>query len=155
VVAAALARPLLRADAQKELATRLQAIAAARRTDNRPEIALAAVEIYRVLVENAPPREIPAEVNLLDYAGFRYDADLNARPIRWDDMARAAAYAQARWVAIDARVTDKILRDRVSKALADMVEAARRRDPALAADAARRELDLVDRLEIFFSTPTR
>jgi hypothetical protein len=143
-------RPLLSADARKELETRVQAIGAARLNDNRPEIALESVEIYRLLVENAPPHQIPAEVNLLDYAGFRYDADLKARPPHWDDMTRAGDYAQIKWDAIQGRVTDTTLHDGVSKAIADMAEAAKRKDPALASDAVRRELDSVDLLEAFF-----
>ena len=29
----------------------------------------------------APQTKVPTEVSLLDYAGFRYDADLKSRPI--------------------------------------------------------------------------
>ena len=46
-------------------------------------IAIAAVEGYRVLVSSvAPGANVPTEVNLLDYAGFRYDAGLKTKPTR-------------------------------------------------------------------------
>jgi hypothetical protein len=146
-------RPALPQDAQAELKTRLDEIAAARRVDNRSGIAMASVEVYRLLVEHAPSAKIPREVNLLDYAGFRYDTDLKSRPVAWDDMAAAAAFGRDRWNAIEARVTDKSLHDRMTGALADMAAAAQAKDAVRAADAVRRELDLVDLLEAFFAKP--
>ncbi|HEV7386064.1 MAG TPA: hypothetical protein VGN89_14380 [Phenylobacterium sp.] len=146
-------RPALPSDAQRDLKTQLDAIAAARRVDDRAGVALASVEIYRLLVSHAAAGPVPMEVNLLDYAGFRYDADLKARPSRWDDMAEAAAFGQEKWDAIAARVTDPGLHDRMAKALSDMAAAAARKDAALAADAVKRELDLVDLLEVFFTRP--
>jgi hypothetical protein len=146
-------KPALPQDAQAELKTRLDEIAAARHIDNRAGIALGAVEAYRLLVSHGPGTPVPTEVSLLDYAGFRYDTDRKTTPVAWDDMVAAAAYGQDRWKAIAARVTDKTLSDRMTGALADMAVAASHKDPTLAADAVRRELALVDLLEAFFSKP--
>jgi hypothetical protein len=143
-------KPLLPPDARQELGTRLDEIAAARRVDDRPGIALAAAEVYRILVSHAPHAPVPTEVALLDYAGLRYGADLKARPIRWGDMTEAVAYARRIWGAIERRVGDKPLHDGFARALADMGAAVQRRDAAAAADAVKREMDLVDMLETWF-----
>jgi hypothetical protein len=146
-------KPALPHDAQVELKTRLDEIAAARHIDNRAGIARGAVEAYRLLVSNGPGAPIPTEVSLLDYAGLRYDTELRTKPVAWDDMAAAAAFGQDRWKTIEAHVTDKKVHDRMTGALADMAAAASLKDPVLAALAVRRELSLVDLLEAFFSTP--
>ena len=148
-------KPGLPPDAQRELKTQLDAIAAARRLENRAEIAWASVEIYRLFVSHAPPSVVPREVNLLRYAGLRYEADLKARPVRWDDMVEAAAFGHRTWAAVQGRVSDTALRERVSKALADMADAARRRDAALAANADRRALELASLLEAHLATTRR
>ena len=61
----------------------------------------ASIEGYRVLVSAVTDNaKIPTEVSLLDYAGFRYDANPKARPIRWDDMATAVSFARKTWDAL-------------------------------------------------------
>lgn len=64
-------KPALPPDAQRELKTQLDAIAAARRDENGAGVAWASVEIYRLFVSYAPPNIAPREVNLLRYAGLR------------------------------------------------------------------------------------
>ena len=140
-------KPALPPDAQRELSTQLDAIAAAQRIENRAGIAWAAVEIYRLFVSHAAPTIVPREVNLLRYASLRYEADLKARPVNWDDMVGAADFGQRTWAAIQGRVSDAALRQRISQALVDLADAARRRDPALAVDADRRALELTSLLE--------
>ena len=140
-------KPALPPDAQRELRTQLDAIAAAQRIDNREGIASASVEIYRLFVSHAPATLVPSEVNLLRYAGLRYEADLNARPLSWDDMVEAADFGQRTWAALQGRVSDIALRQRMTKALADQADAARRRDPALGVDANRRVFEHASLLE--------
>ena len=150
VRAVAIARhvePALPPDAQRELRTQLDAIAGARRIGNRAGIAWASVEIYRLLVSHAPPTLVPREVSLLRYASLRYEADLKARPVSWDDMVEAADFGRRTWAAIQDRVSDATLRERMSKALADLADAARRRDAALAVEANGRALELAGLLE--------
>jgi hypothetical protein len=142
----------LPADAQRELKTHLDAIAAARSEGNRATIALDSLEVYRLFVSHAPPELVPREVNLLRYVGLRYDADVRALPVSgWADMAQTVALGQRAWSAIEGSVTEARLRERTSKALTDMAEAARRKDPALAVDAQRREIEAVTLLETYFS----
>jgi hypothetical protein len=141
-------KPALPPDAQQELRTQLDAIAGAQGVGNREGVALASVEIYRLFVSHAPPTVVPREVNLLRYASLRYEVDLKARPISWDDMVKAADFGHRTWAAVQGRVSDAALRERVSKALADLADAARRRDAALAVDANRRTLELATLLEV-------
>jgi hypothetical protein len=67
-------------------------------------------------------------------------------------MVEAAAFGHRTWAAVEGRVTDVALRDRTSRALTDMADAARRRDAALAADAGGRELELASLLEPYFTS---
>ncbi|MBA4094718.1 MAG: hypothetical protein C0489_11610 [Candidatus Accumulibacter sp.] len=140
-------KPWLPPDAQRELKTQLDAIAAARRGEDREGIAWASVEIYRLFVSHAPPSVVPREINLLRYAGLRYEADLKAQPVTWGDMVEAAAFGRRAWASVQGRVSDGALRERVSTALDDMAVAAERRDVALALDANRRVLELASLLE--------
>lgn len=151
--AAAGLKGVLSQDADSRLNALLADIATARKADKRADLAIAAVEGYRVLVSAVSTNaKTPTAVNLLDYAGFRYDADLKAKPSRWDDMARAVAFGRDQWALIAPRVTDAGLNGQMEKALADMAGAAAGRDATAAAAAAQRELALVDDLEKFFSS---
>lgn len=134
---------------QKQMA----AIADARRLDQRADIALASIDIYRVMVSAGSRRAIDKQVSLLDYAGFRFDADLKASPPRWKDAADAAAFGQAHWQTITTVITDTALQIRMSRALSDMADSARNQNAAAASAAAKRELDLVDSLEAFVAQP--
>lgn len=121
---------------------------------NRADLAIASVEAYRLFVSASPVSgPIPTQVSLLDYAGFRFSADLNAGPTRWDDAATALDYADSQWSQISGRVTDTAVRNRFSSALTGMRTALAARDLAGAKQAGLRELDLVDELETWFSRP--
>jgi hypothetical protein len=151
-MAAAKVRDLLPQDAAGELDGRLGELAAARKAMNRPGLARAAVEVYRLLVSAVtPPLKVPVEVSLLDYAGFRYSADLKARPADWNDMAAALAVANNNWAKIAAQITRPVLKAEVDKALSDMGGAQRAKSARLAGIAVDEELELVDRLEEFFA----
>ena len=122
---------------------------------NRADLAIASVEAYRLFVSASPASApIPTQVSLLDYAGFRFGADLNAQPVRWDDAATALDYADAQWSQISGRVTDATVRNRFNSALTGMRTALAGRDLASARQAGLHELDLVDELETWFSRPT-
>lgn len=140
-------KPGLPPDAQQELKSQLDAIAAARLAEDRAGVASASVEIYRLFVTHAPPAAVPREVNLLRYAGLRYEVDLKTRPVSWQDMVASADFARRTWAAFQARISDTGLRARVSTALADMAAAAKRRDAGFAVDADRRALELASLLE--------
>lgn len=146
-------RGYLASEAATRLDEQIAAIASARRADNRAELAIAAVEGYRILVSgSAAGMKVPAAVKLLDYAGFRYAADVKATPARWADMTRAVSFAREQWASISAQVTDAALRASVEQSLTEMGAAATRRDASAAEAAAQRELALVDDLEKMFAS---
>ena len=106
----------------------------------------------RVEPPNLPRLSRPAaEISLLDYSGFRYDADLKTNPVRWTDMQDAAGFAAKQWQSISERVTDAGLKQRVSDALHEMETAASDKSAVNAHAAANAELDLVDTLEVWFN----
>ena len=139
-------------DAAGQLDTRITAIKSARQKHDRAKLALASIETYRVLVSAVTDNaKIPTEVSLLDYAGFRYDANLKAHPIGWDDMAHAAAFARKTWDALSPRAKASPVAVKFEEALAAMDKAVVQRSKSLAASSVKTELELVDQLEQFFS----
>ena len=123
---------------------------------NPPDIALAAVEGYKLIVSAYPPdARIPAAVSLLDYAGFRIQADLKSDPKRWADAQEAAKYAHDQWDQIKDKVTDTDLNKRFTTSLSKLDEYLSVKDDKMAAKAAVTELDLVDELEGFFQPATK
>ena len=150
--AAAGVSPALGAAGKSALETHLAAVDVAHKGGNRTGVALAAVEGYRTLVESANNTgKVPPAVSLLDYSGFRYQADLSAKPVRWDDMAQAVAFAQGQWNSIASRVTDTALKADFDKSVADMTASVKAKDATGATASSTHELDLVDKLESFFS----
>ena len=118
---------------------------------NPPDIALAAVEGYRLIVSAfSPDAKIPVAVSLLDYAGFRIQADLKSDPKRWSDAREAGIFAQEQWALIKDSVTDTELNKRFSDSLAKLDEYLSVKDEKMAAQATVTELDLVDELEGYF-----
>lgn len=142
----------LAATGRAGLDNHLAAIAGAQAKDDRAGIALAAIEGYRTLVESASDtRSVPRAVNLLDYAGFRYQANLSAKPIRWADATAAVDFAKGQWAGIERRITDTGLKNQFAASVTAMGDAAGRKDAAAAKKAADTQLALVDKLETFFS----
>lgn len=129
-------------------------LATARGALNRTDVAIASIEVYRTLVtDRAHQGAVPNAVNLLDYAGFRYGADLAGSPVRWPDMAAAVGIAETQWQGLGLRITDPQLRTNFTHILVDMKAAVAKRDAALAAKSVKIELDLVDALEKQFAAP--
>lgn len=151
-VAAGGARGSLSKDAAGQLDAQISAMKSARQKHDRAGLALSSIEAYRVLVSAVTDNaKIPTEVSLLDYAGFRYDADLKANPIRWDNMARAVSFARKTWNALSPRAKASPVAMRFEKAITDMDKAVIQKSKSLAASSVKTELDLVDQLEKFFS----
>ena len=144
-------RDLLPMPLNAQLDARLAEIHAARKSDDKAGVALSSIEAYRVLVSAAPPGKVPTAVNLMDYAGFRYDADFRAKPIRWPDMKAAAAFAREQWNSISPNVVDRPLTQRVEAALNDMTSGADQKNVFRARRSVTAELELVDELETYFS----
>jgi hypothetical protein len=144
-------RSALPSDVASELDQRLVEIRSARKSNDRSRLALASVEGYRLLVSAAPQTKVPTAVSLLDYAGFRYDADLKSRPIRWSDMKAAMEFANRQWDSISDRITDPALKTKFSATLQQMETAIAGKAVAEAPTGVKTELDLVDKLERYFS----
>jgi hypothetical protein len=146
-------RPLLSKDAADEAADHASVLKAAAAKTERALMALASIEVYRDLVSSVSgAAKVLRSVSLMDYAGFRYDADLKADPIRWSDMGKAAQIAKQEWLTLAPRVGSLNLAAEVSAAVAGMVDAAERKDMSAAARSAKAELDLVDQLETHFAS---
>lgn len=142
----------LPADVTARIDQRLQDITAYRAAMSRADLALASVEAYRLFVSAGPTSEpVPVAVSLLDYAGFRYTADLKAEPARWDDASVAADFAAAQWALISDRVGDPALKARFAATVSGLKGAIAGRDTAAALSIATTELDLVDELETWFT----
>ena len=122
-----------------------------RQSEKRADIALASIEIYRKLVSAVlAGTAIPSAVSLLDYAGFRYQADLKATPARWQDMTEAMRFARVQWALVSPQLATSPLATTFEAALGEMERAIDAKDAAAAAKAAVAELDLVDQLEGHF-----
>jgi hypothetical protein len=145
------ARSALSSDVASELDERLEEIRSARKSNDRSRLALASVEGYRLLVTATPETKVPTAVSLLDYAGFRYDADLKSRPIRWSDMKAAMEFANRQWDSISDRIADSALKTKFSATLQQMETAIVRKAVVEATIGVKTELDLVDKLERYFS----
>lgn len=145
-------RPHLAGGAGREIDQMITAIDRARDTNDRVGIALSSIEIYRLLVSAVPDgTKIPSEVSLLDYAGFRIQANLAASPPRWEDIDSALLFANAHWAELGPSVTDTALASRFETELNQIANAAEARDTERARIAVVAELDLVDELEQYFS----
>lgn len=136
------------------LDTRLIAIRQARKSDQRVDLSLASIEGFRDIVSAVPGTPaVPIDVSLLDYAGFRYDADAQAKPPRWDDMAAATTYARERWATLSGLAPLAKLRTRFDNGLTAMDTAVKARNVTQARAAAKAELAMVDELETAFAKP--
>jgi hypothetical protein len=136
-----------------ELDARLAEVHEAYKLDDRAGLAISSVEAYRILVSAAHTGKVPTAVNLMDYAGLRYDADFRAKPIRWTDMKDAAAYARERWTSISTSIADRALKETVDTAIADMELGADQQNTFKARRSVNAELGLIDELQKYFSEP--
>lgn len=149
--AASGARGSLPTKAAGAMDARLADMTSARQKHDRADLALSSIEVYRTLVSSvSADTRIPPQVSLLDYAGFRYGADLKSSPIRWDDMNQAVAFAHQQWAVVAPQIRNASLATRFGKAVDGMEEAAKQKNHALAASSVRSESDLVDELEKYF-----
>ena len=134
-----------------QLQNRLANIQTAQRKNATADLAIESNEAFRSLVSAVGGKQvIPITVSLLDYAGFRVDADAQAIPARFDDMKVAVLFAQEQWAGIKSRQEIAKLVPQFSAALNNMELASRSGDVALARAAAKVELDMVDELETAF-----
>jgi hypothetical protein len=115
-------------------------------------VAVCAVEIFRLLLDNldGTKLEVPKEVSLLDYAGFKLHV-LDAAPKpNWDAMRKTVVEAAGWWKAAKPKVSEKGLRDAMESTIRGLQEAARTENLPMLHFAAQLDLDLVDVLEGHF-----
>ncbi len=145
--------PQLDSSTTTELDSALANAKAAIDTKKPADIALSAVEGYRLIVSQFPAdSKIPPAVSLLDYAGFRMQADLQTDPVRWDDLKTALSFANEQWSSVSPKIAKPAVASNFAVRLADLQSALDIKDVAAAKTAASRELDEVDALETYFST---
>ena len=122
---------------------------------DRTALALSAVEGYRILVsaQARSASDIPLEVALLDYAGFRYQACVRAETPLWNEAGLALDFAEAQWRAVSSRISDTALKSSFVADLAAMRSALEASAAVAAQNAVAVELDRVDALEQYFSPP--
>lgn len=94
-------------------------------------------------VQFLAPLSGPLTSVLLDSAGFRFDADAQAKPPRWEDMARATTFARERWAALSNSAALSKFKVRFDNGLSAMEAAVRYRNVVQARAAAKAELAMV------------
>lgn len=121
-------------------------------SDHQPvDTAIGAVEGYRLIVSQfSATAKIPPAVSLLDYAGFRIQADGKASPARWTDAKAALDFAHSQWAGVAGKIGDKDLAAKFQAALDGLGSAIAAKDAAAVSKYAVLELDLVDSLEAYF-----
>ncbi len=129
------------------------ALEAAQAKKDNIAVSLAAAELYKVLVSSLDTAalDVPKEVSLLDYVGFRISALLKAPAIDWSAIDATTKEANAYWATVRDRVSDTKLRAQMDAAQKGLTTAAQSRDAALAQTAVKSDLDLVDDLEKHFA----
>jgi hypothetical protein len=140
--------PVLSADQKAQLNQITAAMVEARKSANATDVSLTANELLRFAIVTASgEKNIPVEVSLLDYSGFRYMANAKAQPVRWADMTVTVDDAANHWTKVKPQFKDPQLVAKFDTVLADMRAAITAKDTAKARTVGNQELDLVDLLE--------
>ena len=139
----------LSASAADEFAVRMEGLHGAATAKDHHGVARSAVEIFRLLIDNlqAKDLEVPKEVSLLDYAGFKLKVIAATPRPDWHDIRKTVGEAAAWWNAIDSKVSEKGLRDALDTAVRGLVDATKLENLPMLRFAAQIDLDLVDLLE--------
>jgi len=116
------------------------------------EVALTAVETFRLLVEELKPGSLkmPKEVYMLDYVGLKSRVLAATPPPNWEAMRQTTAHASLWWDAIASDMTDKTLQDAFSTSIGGLIDATKREDQPMLQFAIQMEMDMVDLLENYF-----
>jgi len=129
-----------------------KAIYDARKSKNFGLIALNATDAYKLLVDKLDEKklEVPKEVAVLDYVGFKIHALLFQKNIDWELVRKAVHQGYNQWAMLKNKVSDKALRDTMDSTISGMVIASQIKHPDMMRFAAQIDLDLVDMLEDYF-----
>jgi len=145
-------RPVLDAGRRVRFDSVLDRIRGAHKAHTYPEVALGAVDAYRLLVESLHEDAlvVPKAVALLDYAGFRLVVLASVTKPDWAAIRVTAKETQATWSSIEALVRNKGLSDAMKTVVGGINQAVGVEDARLLQFAAHVDLDLVDLLESYF-----
>ncbi len=140
---------------QQAIISRVNSIRKAISQGDNQTAAQQAVEGYRLLIEalDASRLQVPVQVQMLDYAGFKTKILLHAQSPDWQQIQSVATGAQQEWTAIRPRVADEALQDAMDTTVAGLQDASAGNNPGMAALAAAMDLALVDLLERSFEPP--
>ncbi len=143
---------VLPADASNRYDALLHSLDQASGNKQYQTVATTALEAYRLLLDGlkAGNLQVPKEVSLLDYAGFRLRVLAHAPEPDWTQMRETAEQASMWWGTIASRVSNQGLRDAFSSVVAGLQEATEQEDLTFLRFAAKMDLDLVDLLEESF-----
>jgi len=149
---AAAVRDALPTPAAARFDTLLQTIRRTARAKEHYAVAVSAVEVFRLLIDNldAESLKVPKEISLLDYAGFKLHVLAAAPQPDWGAMRGTAEDAAGWWAAIKSKVSDSKLRDAFSTTARGMQQAGKAEHLPMLDFAAQMDLDLVDLLERYF-----
>lgn len=113
------------------------------------KVASSAVEIFRLLSDNlqAEVLDVPKEVSLLDYAGFKLRVLAATQKPDWRDIRKTVDETAGWWSAINSKVSDKGLRNAFGTLIRGLEDAAKINNLSMLRFAAQMDLDLVDLLE--------
>jgi hypothetical protein len=125
---------------------------AAEKQKNYSEIALLAVDSYKILADELDQTtlKVPKQVVMLDYVGFKIHALLRKDKINWHLIAEMVDEGKKQWEQVKAKVTSKGLYDSVNTTIRGLERAATSKNIDMLYFAAQVDLDLVDLLEGFF-----
>ncbi len=149
---AAAVRDALPTTASRQFDTLLQAMHEAATAREHYAVAVSAVEVFRLLIDNleAGSLKVPKEVSLLDYAGFKLHVLAAAPQPDWAAMRRTVDDAAAWWAAIKSKVSDKGWRAASHPTVRGLERAGKAEHLPMLNFAAQIDLDLVDLLEGHF-----
>jgi hypothetical protein len=115
-------------------------------------LALNAVETFRLLLDqlDAKGLEVPKEILLLDYTGFKLHVLEAAPQADWEAVRKTVADGVAWWTTTKPKIKDVALSDAMNSTIRGLQEGAKSENQGLVHFAAQLDLDLVDLLEGIF-----
>ncbi len=130
----------------------LRTIQDASKAKEHYSVSVNAVEVFRLLAESldGASLDVPKEVSLLDYVGFRLHVITAAKELDWSAVESTVAEGVVWWDAIKEKVDNKGLRDAFNTTIAGLQQAVAQKHLPMLNFAAQIELDLVDLLESSF-----
>lgn len=139
----------LPASAASKFATLMDDLHKATTGKDHQKVAGSAIEIFRLLTDNlqANVLDVPIEVSLLDYAGFKLRVLAASQKPDWRNIRKTVHEATAWWKAINSKVSAKGLRNAFDTLIRGLEDAAKDDNLPMLRFAAQMDLDLVDLLE--------